>query len=259
MKNISPKKLHLTGFINNWLKALMLFTFLTLETFGQEFSIKRVELSNDQLLLHYDLIDTVRDHTYSVYVYSSKDNFLSPLEKISGDAGLEVRPGTNRKITWNAKEELGPTFNGDIELEIRGRVYIPFIRFEGFKDFDVRKRGVPFLVKWSGGSRQNILNFQLYQGDEKLKYTFPNAPNNSEHKLTIPTSIKPGKDYYFRISDTKNKDQIVETTKFQIKRKYPLALKAIPILIAAGVIYYLLPNPPVDEVEGPPAVPTQSN
>ena len=220
---------------------------------AQEFSIKQIEVGGDLLTLHYDLVDTVKDHTYSIYVYSSKDNFLSPLQKIAGDAGLEVRPGTNRKVVWSAKEELGPDFKGEIELEIRGRLYIPFIRFEGFRDVELRKRGVPFLVKWSGGTRQNILNFQLYQGD-KLKHTFPNAPNNSEHRITIPTSVKPGKGYYFKISDTKNKDQVVNTPSFEIKRRYPLALKVLPVLAVGAAIYLLLPDSE-EELDGPPPPP----
>lgn len=231
---------------------LLLFSFF-FHASAQEFSIKQIQLGGDLLTLHYDLIDTVKDHTYSIYVYSSKDNFLSPLEKISGDVGLEVRPGVNRKVIWRAKEELGPAFQGEIELEVRGRLYIPFIRFEGFKDVESRKRGVPFLVKWSGGTRQNILNFQLYQRD-KLRHTFANAPNNSEHKITIPTSVKPGKGYYFKISDTKNKDQVVNTSTFEIKRRYPLALKVVPLLVVGGAIYFLLPDSekPIDGPPGPP-------
>jgi hypothetical protein len=209
---------------------------------AQEFAIRQIEVSSDLLTVHYDLIDTVKDHTYSVYIYSSRDNFLSPLAKIYGDAGLEVRPGKNRKIAWNAKEELGPSFKGEVQLEIRGRLYIPFIRFEGFKEIETRKRGVPFLVKWSGGTRQNILNFQLYQGDGKLKYTFPNAPNNSEYRITIPSNIRPGQGYYFKISDTKNKDQVVLTPTFRIKRKYPLASKIAAALVIAGAAYYLIPT-----------------
>ena len=228
------------------------------QAMAQEFSIKQVEVGGDLLTLHYDLIDTVKDHTYSIYVYSSKDNFLSPLEKIAGDAGLEVRPGKNRKVVWSAKEELGPGFRGEIELEIRGRLYIPFIRFEGFRDVEMRKRGVPFLVKWSGGTRQNILNFQLYQGD-KLRHTFPNAPNNSEHRITIPSSVKPGKGYYFRISDTKNKDQVVLTPTFEVRRRYPLVLKVVPVLLVAGAVYFLLPDPGPDPIEGPPGTPAEAN
>jgi len=220
--------------------VLSYFLFMLGAAFAQEFTIKEMELVNDQLVLHYDLIDTARGHTYTIFVYSSKDNFLNPLEKISGDAGLEVKPGTNKKIVWNVKEELTATFDGEIEMEVRGRRYIPFIRFEGFQENEVRKRGKPFLMKWSGGTRQNILNIQLYNGD-RLAHTFANVPNEGESSLTIPTSVKTGTGYYFKIADTKNRDQVVLTPTFEITSKYPLSVKVglAAIAVTGGFLVYL--------------------
>jgi len=219
---------------------------------GQEFSIRTTEITADEVIVHYDLLDTTRNRTYTVFVYSSRDNFLTPLTKLSGDVGIEVRPGVNRRIVWSSKEELGATFDGEVELEIRGRVYIPFIRFEGFQEISVRKRTVPFLVKWSGGTRQNILDFQLWRGN-KLVYTFPNIPNAYEYKLVIPRSVRPGEDYYLRITDTKNKEQVVTTPKFIVKRKIPLLVKVLPVL-GVGYLAYVLTKkePDVAEAPGPP-------
>jgi len=217
---------------------------------GQEFSIKKLELLNDGVALHYDLVDTTKDRTYTVYLYSSVDKFISPLAKVSGDAGLQVRPGLNKKIVWSTREEYGPTFSGDLELEIRGHLYVAFLRMEKFNEVQKRKRS--FLVKWSGGSKQNILNFQLYRADGKLGDTYANVANTGETKIEIPTSVKPGKGYYFRVSDSKNKDQMIQSQTFEIRRKYPLAVTAT---LAAGLgylIYWALPD---KDVEGPPDVP----
>ncbi|MEI9918444.1 MAG: hypothetical protein WDO14_06530 [Bacteroidota bacterium] len=215
-------------------KHLLLITIIALAWSGhvhaQEFNIKLTEITPEQIIVHYDLVDTTKNRTYTVYVYSSRDNFLAPLTKVNGDIGLEVKPGLNHKIAWDSKAELGPTFNGSVELEVRGRVYVPFLRFTGFQDVKSVKRGVPFLIKWTGGTRQNILDFQLYK-DNKLVYTFPNVPNASEYKLLIPTSVKSGKDYYLKVSDTKNKDQVVLTSKFQVKPKVPFLLKALPVVV----------------------------
>lgn len=208
---------------------------------AQEFTIKQLEIGGQLLTVHYDLIDTTKNRTYTIFVYASVDNFTAPLTKLTGDAGLEVRPGTNKKVSVNVKEEF-PGFEGELELEVRGRVYVPFIRFEGFEDVQIRKRGVPFIVKWSGGTRQNILNFQLYQG-ERLAHTFPNVANAFEYKVLLPNSVRPGDDYYFRISDTKNRDQVVITPKFTVKRKVPLAVKAIPIVILGAAVPFLIPDP----------------
>src|SRR6267142_1510893 len=124
---------------------------------AQDFSITLVELTPESLVVHYDLADTTRNRTYTVSMYSSSNNFLTPLTKATGDIGLQVKPGINRRIVWDAKGELGGLFDGEVELEIKGRIYVPFLRFEGFQAIEVKKRATPFLVKWSGGSRQNIL------------------------------------------------------------------------------------------------------
>jgi hypothetical protein len=218
-------------------KELLIITLtaLVFATHAQEFEIKRYELAGDNIVIFYDLVDTVKNRSYTINLYASKDNYLNPLTKISGDVGLEVKPGTNRKLTWNAKEELGNTFAGKVAIEIRGRVYIPFVRFGSFEDIESRKRGVPFVVTWTGGTRQNILNFDLYSGDKKV-WTQANVANNGNYELEIPTSVKPGKDFRFKISDSKNKDEIVYTPTFAVKRKIPLLLKVVPLVALAGVV-----------------------
>ncbi|HEX8060707.1 MAG TPA: hypothetical protein VF473_07205 [Cyclobacteriaceae bacterium] len=242
-------------------KLFLLSCFLIVCTAAraQDVAINTIEVNSSQIIVHYDLLDTTKNRTYTVFVYSSLDNFLAPLKKISGDAGLEVKPGPNKRIVWDSKEELGPMFNSGFQLEVRGNVYVPFIQFEGFNAVKVRKRAVPFLVKWFGGTRQNILNFELYKG-EKLVYSFPNVPNTYEYKLVIPVSVKPGKGYHLKVSDTKNKDQVVNTGEFAIKRKYSLALKAVPVVLVGGAVYFLTSgHTSPKEKPGPPDPPGSTN
>jgi len=89
---------------------------------------------------------------------------------------------------------------------VRGRLYIPFIRLDGLNA--TFRRLVPIEITWTGGTEQNILNFDLYKGDEKIM-SFPHIANVGHYKLTIPSSVKPGKNYKLRITDYRNKDQIV--------------------------------------------------
>lgn len=238
---------------------LIFFIFLTRLVSAQDVTIQSIELTAEQVVLHYDLIDTTKNRTYTIFLYSSKDNYLAPLGKVSGDVGIEVKPGMNKRIAWSAREELGTSFVGDVDLEIRGRVYIPFIRFDSFDQVKVRKRGVPFLVKWAGGTRQNILNFELMRG-EKLVYTFPNVPNAFEYKLTIPKNTKPGNGYSLRVSDTRNKDQVVTTSTFTIKSRIPLLVKAVPILALGGLVYVIATKPSgSSDKPDPPPPPNSSN
>jgi len=238
------------------LKPIVLFILwtITLTATAQEFSIKKIELTSESVILYYDLIDTVKNRTYTINVFTSRDSYLTPIQKVKGDAGLEVRPGANKKIVWSSKEELGPTFHGDIELEVRGRVYIPFVKFEGFQDGQVFKRGKAKTLTWAGGTRQNILNFTLYKGDEYID-VIPNVANSGSYDMILPTSVKPGSGYYFLVSDSKNKDQVMKTNSFGVKRKISLGAKIVVFaLIGASIPFIIGPPAPenIDEPFGPP-------
>lgn len=222
---------------------------LSVTLHAQQFVIKRVELANQQVIVHYDLLDTVSGRTYSMNVYASNDNFINPLQKISGDVGLEVKPGNNKTFAWDAKAELGENFSGSVSLEIRGKLYIPFVRFSGFDEYKTIKRLKPYEITWSGGSPQNILNFDLYKGDKKVT-TFPNVANVGHYKMTLPKDVKPGKNYRLRISDTKNKEDVVYTGLFTVKRKTPLLLKVLPVL-AVGYLATLLGGGGPNEIPDP--------
>jgi hypothetical protein len=199
---------------------------------GQQFSIKRLEVAGDRINLYYDLADTIASRTYTITLFSSHDNFISPVQNASGDLGLEVKPGSNKKISWNVKEELGADFEGKVGLEVRGRLYIPFVRLDGLnKSF---KRLRPAEITWTGGTQQNILNFDLYRGEDKVT-SFPNIANVGHYTLTMPTTVKPGKGYKFKITDIRNKDQIVYSAPFTVKRKIPLLLKAAPLIVIGAV------------------------
>ncbi len=235
------------------MKRLLLLILLSvgfLSGKAQQFNIKKVELGPEKIYVYYDLLDTVSGHSYTMSLFYSKDNFISPLLKVRGDVGLEVRPGANKKIEWSAKEELGPEFKeGNISLEVKGRLYVPFIRLDG--EYETLKRGKKYEITWTGGTQQNILNFDLYQGAKKIT-SFPNIANVGHHTFIIPSSVKPGNEFKFRISDTKNKDQVVYTKLFSIDRRVPLLLKVLPPLIIGTGAYLFIKASQPQPLEGPP-------
>ncbi len=207
----------------------------------QVIEISNVEFSQNKIHISYHLNDTTVGRYYSVRVYSSKDNFLNPLKNISGDAGIEIAPGANKVIVLDAMQEFGIGFNDKVELEVRGRTFVPFINMDGFEDIKTLKRKREYNITWSGGRPQNILNFDLYKGEEKVM-TFPNIANVGHYKMQLPKHTKPGKDYRFTVTDIKNKDEAVRTGTFRIKRKIPLAMKVISAFAVAGAAQYLLTN-----------------
>lgn len=226
--------------------AVMIFGIVVIfkqNTEAQSVKITNIEFTDNQVHVTYDLEDSIVGRYYSIRLYSSEDNFLNPLEQGIGEIGMEIKPGSNKKITWDAKKELGSSFNGKVALELRGRVFVPFINMEGFEDIQTMKRKRDYNIIWTGGRPQNILNFNLYKGEQKVQ-TFANIANVGHYKMQLPAHTKPGKDYRFVIADTKNKDEVVRTAEFRVKRKVPLVLKIVPAAILSGAIIYFAGQSP---------------
>jgi hypothetical protein len=222
--------------VYNYLRKAMTGILLLCPSFlihAQDVVIRQVELKDGNVVLHYDLVDENQDRKYTLRLYSSKDNFVQPLTLVTGDIGIGVPVGGNKQVTWNAREELDSAFSGNISLELKGQVYIPFITLSGFEDYGTFKRGKAYDLTWSGGRGDNVLNFDLYHGDEKV-WTQPNVANSGNLTLVIPTDVKPGRKYIFRISDAKNPDEVIYTVEFNVKRKVPQVVRIATMAAIVG-------------------------
>lgn len=220
---------------------------------AQTFSIKRTEQSPDGLILYYDLVDIDKSRTYLIQVFSSHNSFATALQKISGDVGINVKPGLNKKITWSAKSELGNSFVGDVQLEVRVKLYVPAINVISQID-DVVKRTKSVPVDWATETTGGKLKFELYQEDKLVK-TFSGIHNSGQTKIKIPASIPPGTGYYFSLTLESAPENFTKTNEFEVRKRFSTLTKIAPIAIVAGVIFILMPDKESSEVEGPPALP----
>lgn len=217
---------------------------------AQVCTITRIERVADNVVLHYDLVDTIQNRSYTINLYSSVDNYTAPLQKVTGDVGLEIKPGANKKITWSAAEDLGAAFNGEVALEVRGKIYIPFVKLDGFNDYKKFKRNKTYKITWTGGRGNTVLNFDLYRGTKKVT-SYPNIANVGYTNLKFE-NVKPGKNYWLKISDSKNKDDVVYSAPFKIRAKVPLLVKLIPIGAIGYLIYSLSDDAGSDDIVDPP-------
>ena len=204
--------------------------------FAQNVIIKKVELQGDKVIVHYELDDSNPNHEYQLQLYASKDNFAAPLTKVKGDVGDEIKPGSDKKIEWNIREELGG-YKGRISLEVRGKVFAAFVRLQNFDVDKKYKRGKSFNLNWKSGNT-NPINIELYKGSERVGGEV-NHPNNGSFTMFVPSQAKPGKDYRLKISDTKNGSDVIYTGYFKVTPKIPLLVKALPVLIIGGAIAVL--------------------
>lgn len=219
------------------LMVLLLGTFL--DVGAQNLIIKSVSTKGNDVIIKYDLLDEDIDHKYTLRLYSSNDNFVQPLSEVEGDVGIDQSVGGNKQIVWHVKDELGEVFKGDVALELKGKLYIPFVTLNNFKDLKSVKRTRPYNVTWTAGRGNNVLTFDLYNKRKELVHTYTNIANVGEYQLAIPKDIKPGKDYTLRITDQKNNEDVVQTPEFTIKRKIPLVVKVGVIGILGSALAIL--------------------
>lgn len=206
---------------------------------GQELSITSVAKQGETIIITYDLVDDV-DHKYTLSLYASNDNYVQPLEFVTGDIGIDVAVGGSKKVLWDAKKELGNDFKGNVKLELKGKLYIPFVELTDFENLESFKRGRPYNLTWTAGRGNDVLTIDLYNAKEEIVHTFTNVANVGEYELVVPKDIKPGKDYRMRIRDQKNIEDVVYTPTFSVKRKIPFILQAMVGGAVGGAGYLIL-------------------
>lgn len=208
-----------------------------MSSFSQNLTIKSVSLRGEDVVIKYDLIDEDLDHKYTLSIYSSLDNYVQPLNEVEGDIGIDQSVGGNKEVIWHAKKELGDDYKGAVALEIKGKLYIPFVTLNNFEDIGQMKRDRPYNVTWAAGRGSNVLVFDLLNKKDEVVHTYTNIANVGEYQLEIPKDIKPGKDYRFRITDQRNKEDVVYTPRFVIRRKVPLVAKVGMLGLAGSGLF----------------------
>ncbi len=226
--------------------TMMVLALLPLFSFSQKIQIDWVEVTGDKVIVHYNLEDNSPNHEYAVSLMSSKDNFSAPLTKVSGDVGSEVKPGLNKRIQWSIIDELG-NYKGDIELEIRGKVFVPFMKIAGFDASRSYKRGKSYPLVWTSGNMSGQVDIELYKGQTRVN-SDRGVPNTGKFEWFIPGSVKTGSDYRIKFTNTKSREEVVYTSAFSIKPKLPLLVKVIPVLLAGGAVAALSGGSPVEPI-----------
>lgn len=236
------------------MKRLLLLLFLCLgySSFAQKAAIKKIELSGDKIIVYYDLEDDNPNNEYQINLYISKDNFGTPASKVSGDVGGEIKPGAGKKIEWNIFEEFG-SYKGDLELEVRGKVFIPFVKVQSFGHGRKFKRGRAYELAWRPGNT-NPVHIEVFKGSQRVQGEL-NIPNSGKHTVNLGPQLKPGKNYNLKVTDSRKSDDFVTTEKFKVKRKVPLFFKLIPVFGVAYLVYTQAGSSKEEDLPGVPDLP----
>jgi Ser-Thr-rich glycosyl-phosphatidyl-inositol-anchored membrane family len=236
------------------IRVLLALLIASTASWAQKVSIKKVELAGEKIIVHYDLEDSNPNNEYQIALYSSQSNFATALTKVKGDVGSEVKPGTDKKIEWSVREELGG-YKGKISLEVRGKMFVPLAKFTNLTEKTKLKRGKSHTITWKAGN-SNPINIELLNGGQRITSEL-NQPNSGSYTLFVPKSAGKGKGYIVRISDAKNPIDVSTSQAFTITPKTSFLVKLLPVLAAGGAVAALAGggDPAESGIPLPPALP----
>lgn len=217
----------------------ILFSSLNI-VLGQEIKNIRATENQGKVTIAYDLIGLMTHEKYKIEIYSSVDNFKSPLTFTTGDLGNNVEAGLNKQIVWDARKAL-KEFKGKVSFEIKGSPANPVIFTNKFEKSYKIKNGIE--VKYNGLVSYEHSYFLLTNKKDSLRLD-PSPTKNNTSMLVIPKNTKGGT-YKLKLINPVDK-QIVISPNLRIN-KGRMAIKIIvPVAIlgaAAGAYFIFKPHP----------------
>jgi len=219
---------------------LILFSaiFLSLRSFGQNFTNIKAEFIDGDVEVTYDLIGESGEE-YRVELRNSLDDYTSVLRSATGDVGEGIQPGENKKIIWDADANLPENFDGSIQFKLTGELTFKPSADETTKPEILQpgagssfRRGKAARFVWKGVDNASEYRLELYKG-EQLLANLNTFKNEESYTWNIPIDTKTGKDYSIKLVNTTGPGS-VESGDFKIAPKIPLWLKIVPIAVVGG-------------------------
>lgn len=211
------------------LTVLLLSGFIS-ACFCQNIENVKASFQDGKVTVVYDLNGGKPNQKYSLQLYGSQNNFISPLALVTGDVGPNITAGKEKKIVWNAQAELNE-FKGIITFRVKGEL-IPFAFF--FKnpvEGSSVRRGKKAMIQWEGGKPDQSVRFELYMGSERVT-AFAETKNTGQYAWDVPKDMGKGS-YTMKLNAGQ---ESVKSGVFTVKSKIPLGVKVLPILAIGGIL-----------------------
>ena len=231
----------------------VLLIWLVSVGYSQNISITNITNDRGKLIVNYTLAPNLAGEKYNLQLYSSHNNYASPVTFVEGDIGSDIQAtGTTMTVIWDAAKEL-KNYTGQLQVEIKGSVsYIPI---HSNMVIPTTKAGKSVALRWNGGGNSDQIKLDLYNGGVFFR-TIGTLSNNRSYEWLIPEDVTKGKSYQIKFTNTSQTSESFLTTPFGIKQKTKATWILIPVgVVGAGVgVYYGfirdpdeeqdLPNPP---------------
>lgn len=211
---------------------LLVLIFATFQLSAQRLENIRAEAvsGGDRVIITYD-ISGAAGKKYKVSVYSSHNNYSTPLSMVSGDVN-EVTAGNGKRIEWNARGEM-VEYSGDIVFELRADPVAAPLTVD--TPSGVKKGKVTTITFNGAPSGQNVRLDLIKSG--VVVNQIGNTTDPGRYVWTVPADVAKGSDYQVRITTG---SQTATSGSFGIKSKTSKWVYIVPGVVVAGVVVFLV-------------------
>jgi hypothetical protein len=234
-----------------YLLLLLFFPFTC--SVAQQVSNVRAETKGDVIYIFYDLQGSMDKQKYKIALYSSHNQLEEPVALVSGNVGDTIMAGKDKKIEWQAKNEIS-RYNGEISFEVQATLVYSPLAMSAAQVNKVYKRTKAYPFSWRGGVANEKIRLELFNGNTRVAQS-EDVPNKKQYTLKIPANARPGDTYRLKVTTLNHPDNSVLSQAFTVKRRFSWPVKLIPVAIVTGAVIYRLTRKPDLTLPEPPGVP----
>ena len=206
-------------------------------TIAQTVQNVRASLDGNNVIIQYDLTGS-QGQKFKVELYSSSNDYSTPLRMVSGDIGENVTPGSNRRVVWEARKELR-IFSGDIQFEIRAESsFSPLVVTTPLPN-TIHKGGKSLEINWRGGNSGDRITIDILR-DGRMFQSAGSVSNNGSYNWAIPKKIAKSDGYTVRLTSNDPDSQPVNSRTFTMKKKGSPIIPIVAVVAAAAVVGVLV-------------------
>ena len=208
---------------------------------AQKIENVKATVNGDDIIITYDLSGK-EGQEFKINLYASNSNFSKPIVKASGDIGSRITPGKDKRVVWNAKNEI-PDYKGDLVIEVRGEAGVVSSSVRPLSFLSPSgggvKRGKMMNISWSGGSPSENVELNLIK-DGAVAQKISDQNNNGVYSWQVPKGTKTGT---YQLKLTGGASGEVTSSNFKIKPKVSLLLKILPAAVVGTIVFLTLTDP----------------
>lgn len=227
---------------------LLILVFGAFQLSAQRLENIRAEAQNggEKVIITYDLNGVAAGAKYKVAVYSSHNNYSTPLSQVTGDLN-DVTGGTGKRIEWNARGEM-VEYTGDITFELRAD---PIIVPLTVKTPSGVKKGKTIKINYSGVASGESIKLDLIKSGVVVNQV-GNTSDPSQYTWSVPIDVEKGSDYQIRLTAG---SRTTTSGSFSIKPKSKAWMYIVPAVVVTGVVVFLVTKPKKSDNKDLPSPP----